>query len=389
MISLLFWIFLGIMLYTYLGYTFILAAVAFMARLFRPAKKNITVFEPTVTLFIPAFNEDAFIESKMQNIRSLDFPPGKLDIIWITDGSTDRTSLLLASHPGIRILHHPERKGKIHAMNRGVKETTSDILVFTDANTMMNPMAIREMVAFFADEKVGCVAGEKRISEAGSEKAVGAGEGLYWKYESFIKWLESETGSTVGAVGELFAIRRTLFEPVREDTLLDDFTISLQVAAAGYRIKYAPKAWGLETASISVAEEMKRKIRIAAGGMQTLVRLTGLLNPFRHGWLTFKYISHKVLRWTIVPFCFPLVFLLNAILVFQPGTPVFYFVLFALQCLYYLLVLTGALLHNVRLRFKTLFAPYYLLVMNYAVMVGMFRFITGNYSVNWQKAKRS
>jgi cellulose synthase/poly-beta-1,6-N-acetylglucosamine synthase-like glycosyltransferase len=193
----------------------------------------------------------------------------------------------------------------------------------------------------------------------------------------------------VGAVGELFAIRRELFEAVSEDTLLDDFTISLQIACKGYKVKYAPGAWGVETASISVTEEMKRKVRIATGGMQTLFRMTGLLNPFRHGLLSFKYISHKVLRWTLVPFSFPLVFLLNAAILFQPESPAFYSVFFILQCIYYLFVIAGALLHNVRLRIKTVFAPYYLLVMNYAVVVGIFHFMSGKYSVNWQKAKRS
>jgi cellulose synthase/poly-beta-1,6-N-acetylglucosamine synthase-like glycosyltransferase len=274
-------------------------------------------------------------------------------------------------------------------MNRGILHTTTPYVIFTDANTMMNSPALREMVQFFSDSRVGCVAGEKRISEAHVDKAVGAGEGLYWKYESLIKMLESETGSAVGAVGELFAIRRELYEPVSEDSLLDDFTISLKIACKGYQVKYAPEAWGVETASISVTEEMKRKVRIATGGMQTLFRMTSLLNPFRHGLLSFKYISHKVLRWTLVPFCFPLVFILNAAILFQPGRPDFYLVFFILQCIYYLLVIAGAVLHNVRLRLKAIFAPYYLLVMNYAVVVGILHFITGKYSVNWQKARRS
>ena len=338
---------------------------------------------------IPAYNEDEFIDRKMQNIRNLDYPTDKLKVIWITDGSNDASHEYLGRYDGISVFHEPERRGKIHAMNRGILLTNTPIVIFTDANTMMNARALREIVQFFKDADVGCVAGEKRISEAHTDKAVGAGEGLYWKYESLIKWLESETGSAVGAVGELFAIRRELFEPVSEDTLLDDFTISLQIACKGYKVKYAPGAWGVETASISVTEEMKRKVRIATGGMQTLFRMTGLLNPFRHGLLSFKYISHKVLRWTLVPFSFPLVFFLNAAILFHPESPAFYTVFFILQCIYYLFVIAGALLHNVRLRIKTVFAPYYLLVMNYAVVVGIFHFMSGKYSVNWQKAKRS
>jgi cellulose synthase/poly-beta-1,6-N-acetylglucosamine synthase-like glycosyltransferase len=390
MLYILFWVFLGIVVYTYLGYTLVLFILASIHRIFskKPSGKEMN-FEPEVTLFIPAYNEDEFIDRKMQNIRSLDYPADKLKVIWITDGSTDSSREYLARYDGISVFHEAERRGKIHAMNRGILHTTTPYVIFTDANTMMNSRALREMVQFFSDSRVGCVAGEKRISEAHMDKAVGAGEGLYWKYESLIKMLESETGSAVGAVGELFAIRRDLFEPVSEDTLLDDFTISLQIACKGYQVKYSPDAWGVETASISVTEEMKRKVRIATGGMQTLFRMTSLLNPFRHGLLSFKYISHKVLRWTLVPFCFPLVFILNAAILFQPGRPDFYPAFFALQCIYYLLVIAGAVLHNVRLRLKTIFAPYYLLVMNYAVVVGIWHFITGKYSVNWQKARRS
>jgi cellulose synthase/poly-beta-1,6-N-acetylglucosamine synthase-like glycosyltransferase len=389
MLYILFWIFLCIVVYTYLGYTLVLVLLAGIYRLFskKPTGRE-TNFEPEVTLFIPAYNEVEFIDRKMQNIRDLDYPLDKLKVIWITDGSTDASREYLARYEGISVIHEPERRGKIHAMNRGILHTVTPFVIFTDANTMMNPRALREMVRFFSDARVGCVAGEKRISEAHVDKAVGAGEGLYWKYESLIKMLESETGSAVGAVGELFAIRRELFEPVSEDTLLDDFTISLQIACKGYQVKYAPEAWGVETASISVTEEMKRKVRIATGGMQTLFRMTTLLNPFRHGLLSFKYISHKVLRWTLVPFSFPLVFFLNAAILFQPGRTDFYLVFFVLQCIYYLLVIAGAALHNVRLRLKTIFAPYYLLVMNYAVVVGICHFITGKYSVNWQKAKR-
>ena len=390
MLITLFWLFFSIIAFAYAGYTLVLLILAGIKKM-TSTRKNIpdVRYEPWVTLFIPAYNEEEYIEHKMQNTLALDYPKDKLRVIWITDGSTDNSLQYLEKYPDITLFHEKERRGKIHAMNRGIRLIDSPIIIFTDANTMLNEKAVREIVSFFADDRVGCVAGEKRIRDAYREKAVGAGEGLYWKYESLIKWLESETGSAVGAVGELFAIRRELYEDVKEDTLLDDFTISLKIADKGYQIKYAPLAWGIETASISVAEEMKRKVRIAAGGMQTLFRMTSLLNPLRHGLLTFKYLSHKVLRWTLVPFCFPLVLILNAAILFQPNAPGFYLFFFCLQILFYLLAIAGGLLHNVKLRVKAVFAPYYLLVMNYAVIVGLFRFLTGNYSVNWQKAKRS
>jgi len=390
MIKTVFWIAVGIILYAYLGYTFLLAVVAFFRRS-KPQKEHETSpFEPLVTLFIPAYNEAGSIEEKMKNSLSLNCPKKKLTIVWVTDGSDDESLTLLSHYGNIQVYHEPDRRGKIHAMNRGIKLISTPFVVFTDANTMLNRDAIREMMNFFKDEKVGCVAGEKRIENFNLEKAVEAGEGLYWQYESQIKRLESENGSTVGAVGELFAIRTELFEEVREDTILDDFVISLQIASGGYEIKYAPTAWGTETASVSVHEELKRKVRIACGGWQTLFRMPGLMNIFKHGFLSIKYFSHKGLRWTLVPWSFFLAFVLNIVIVI--GKPVFsdlYGYLLVLQLIFYSAVLCGALFHNVRTRLKFLFAPYYIFVMNYAIVAGMLRYLSGNYTVKWEKAKRS
>lgn len=384
-----FWFLLGIILYTYVGYTIILLVIAAINRFFHLHRKQTREnFLPEVTLLVPAYNEARFVIRKVNNTLELNYPKEKLKIIWIIDGSTDETYDLLCRYPEITVMHEKERRGKIDAMNRGMKEVNSPIVVFTDANTMLNKDALREITRLFADHKTGCVTGEKRISESEMQKAVDAGEGLYWRYESLIKRLESETGSVMGAVGEIFAIRTELYTEIKEDTLLDDFTISLMIARQGYQIKYAPHAIGTETASLSISEEIKRKIRIAIGGLQTLTRLTGLLNPFNNFFLTFKYISHKVLRWTIVPFSFPLVFLFNLVIVLTPGNTRLYTVIFALQCIFYLLAMAGRLLHDVKIRFKALFAPYYLFVMNYAIILGFFRFIKGNYSVKWQKVRR-
>ena len=381
---------MGTILYAYLGYTLIVAVAAVLRRR-NPLKQGESPsFIPHVTLLIPAYNEAASIEEKMRNSLLLNYPKEKLNMVWVTDGSDDESLALLRRYDTITVYHEPDRKGKIHAMNRGMKLIATPFVVFTDANTMLNKDAIREMMKYFADEKVGCVAGEKRIENANLEKAVEAGEGLYWQYESLIKRLESENGSAVGAVGELFAIRTELYEEVWEDTILDDFVISLQIASKGYTIKYAPFACGTETASVSVHEELKRKVRIACGGWQTLFRMPGLMNIFSHGFLSLKYFSHKVLRWTLVPWAFILAFILNIAIVW--GKPLFfdfYGYLLFLQLIFYAAIVCGALFHNIRTRLKFLFAPYYLFIMNYAIVAGMIRYFSGNYSVKWEKAKRS
>lgn len=388
-LKILFWLFLSIILYAYAGYSLILFILAGINRLQRKSHENTSHDQlPAVTLLIPAYNEERFVIEKVNNSLELDYPSEKLKIVWITDGTTDNTADLLSRYPEISLMHAHERRGKIHAMNRGMKTVTTPIVFFTDANTMLNREAIKEIIKQFADPGTGCVTGEKRISSEGRQKAVGAGEGLYWQYESWIKSLESETGSVMGAVGEIFALRSELYEEVREDTLLDDLTISLQIIKKGYAIKYAPLAQGTERASLSISEEIKRKTRIASGGLQTLTRMSGLLNPFKYGTLSFKFFSHKVLRWTLVPFSFPILFVLNSVIVFTPVNNRFYTIIYILQCLFYLFALGGALLHNVKVSIKSLFAPYYLFVMNYAVLKGFFRFMTGNYSVKWQKVKR-
>lgn len=233
---------------------------------------------------------------------------------------------------------------------------------------------------------------KKRIIEKDADAAAGAGEGLYWKMESWIKKMDADLNSAVGAVGELFAIRTELFEDVEEDALLDDFMISLRIAQKGYHIAYTPNAYAEETASLNVKEELKRKIRIAAGGIQTIFRLKGLLNPFRFGLLTWQYFSHKVLRWTLAPVSLFLILPLNLALVWQKNAWVdfdFYAVFLYVQILCYFLATVGWYFENRKLRFKLLFIPYYFVSINYAAVRGIIRFFKGKQSVNWEKSKRA
>lgn len=197
--------------------------------------------------------------------------------------------------------------------------------------------------------------------------------------------------SVVGAAGELFAIRTELFEEVERDTLLDDFMISLRIAMKGYTIQYDPEAYAIETSSADVKEELKRKIRIAAGGIQSIIRLLPLLNIFKYKTLSFQYISHRVLRWTIAPLALPLLLLINFVMAWQSGFSNFsnlYVWLFYGQLLFYMLGLIGWYLENRAIKVKLVFVPYYFLMMNMAVILGMKRYIKGSQSVNWERAKR-
>lgn len=393
--EILFWILLLIVFYTFAGYAVLLAILlplksAISKKRIAPDAESTDL--PRVCMFVAAYNESNYVDVKVANLLELDYPKDLIQFLWITDGSDDGTPELLKKYPQMEVHHLPDRRGKIHAMNRGIPFVDAPIVIFSDSNTTLCKQAIRVMVETFHDPQVGCIAGEKRIVTLKADGAAGSGENIYWKFESWVKRMDSELNSAVGAVGELFAIRTSLYSEVENDTILDDFIISLRIAKQGYRIAYTPNAYAIETASVNISEELKRKVRIAAGGLQTVGRLKELLNPFRYGWLSAQYISHKVLRWTLAPialFCLPFV---NFFVVLNSGSwsfDYFYPVFFYLQVILYLLALFGAFIERHKIRFKLLFVPFYFVAMNYASILGMIRFLKGRQSVNWEKSKRA
>lgn len=392
-LKIIFWILLFIIVYTYVGYGILLYLIIKIRRAFKIGKKPNPNpdYEPEVTLFIAAYNEKDFVDAKMKNTLELDYPKEKLNIIWVTDGSDDGTPDLVRKYPNATVHHLDARNGKIGAMNRGMAFVKTPIVIFSDANTGLGKESIRRIVNLFASPKVGCVSGEKRIINKETDVASGAGEGLYWKYESTLKKWDAELYSVVGAAGELFAIRTELYRHVEHDTLLDDFIISLRVAQDGYTIQYDPDAYAIETASANVKEELKRKIRISAGGIQAIVRLRSLLNIFKYGTLSFQYISHRVLRWTLTPLCLLILIPLLFILAFDEGffSLGLYSILFWMQLLFYVAALTGWFLENRETRIKILFVPYYFFIMNLSVVLGFFRYMKKSQSVNWERAKRA
>ncbi|MBU1823320.1 MAG: glycosyltransferase family 2 protein [Bacteroidetes bacterium] len=341
---------------------------------------------PTLSLIVAAYNEDQIIEDKIRNTLSLVYPQDKLKIIFVTNGSTDRTPDLVRAYDMIQLLHSSERKGKIAAVHQAMKSVDTDLVVFTDANTFLNTNALKLIARHYQDAKVGAVSGEKRVSIEEQSDAT-AGEGFYWKYESTLKKWDSELYSVVGAAGELFSVRRSLYEPVPADTILDDFMISMQIAQKGYRTVYEPDAYAVELSSENVGEELKRKVRIAAGGIQSIVRLTALLNPFAYPVLSFQYIGHRVLRWTITPFMLFVALVTNAVLVvWHAGW--LYDILLLGQLTFYGMALGGWLLERRKIKIKVLFIPYYFCIMNYAVLAGIIRYLSGKQSAAWEKSIR-
>lgn len=391
-LQVIFWILAFVVVYTYVGYGIVLYFIIKVKRAFISSKQPINKsYQPDVTLFISAYNEKDYVESKMKNSLALDYPADKLHIVWVTDGSDDGTPDLLKKYQQVTVHHLPGRNGKISAMNRGMRFIKTPIVIFSDANTMLGKESVKRIAALFSNPKVGCVSGEKRIMNNETDAASGAGEGLYWKYESALKKWDAELYSVVGAAGELFAIRTDLYRDVEKDTLLDDFVISLRVAQEGYTIQYDPEAYAIETASANVKEELKRKIRICAGGIQSVVRLRSLLNIFKYGTLSFQYISHRVLRWTLTPLCLLLLIPVGFVLAYKEGIFAggFYAKVFWLQMIFYAAALTGWFFENRETRIKALFVPYYFFIMNLSVFLGFFRYLKKTQSVNWERAKRA
>ena len=373
-----FWLCLAIVVYTYIGYGIVLYLLVFIKRLATKAKPLADISDdclPEVTLMVCAYNEEDIIAEKMANTHLLDYPADRLHLVWVTDGSTDNTNTLLSAYPEVEIVYSPERRGKAAALKHGIKEVKTEIVMMTDANTMLNPGAVREIVRLMQDPKVGCVSGEKKVMAKSDSDEAAQGEGLYWKYESTLKRLDGELYSAMGAAGELCVIRRQLMTDIPDDTLLDDFIISMEIVRTGYKIAYTSKAYAMEYGSADLHEESKRKRRIAAGGLQSCWRLRSLMNPLRYPVVAFQFVSHRVLRWTITPVCLFALIPLNTILVLS-GEGIIYTVIWVLQILFYASAAAGLRISK------------YFVFMNLNVFRGM-AYLLNNTSGMWEKAKRA
>lgn len=381
-----FWIGLALVLYTYVGYGLLI----YIFSTIKGRQKTPQIVPddelPEVTLLIAAYNEERFIEAKIKNSLSLDYPSKKLNVWIVADGSTDQTVAIAQTFQSVKTLHLPERKGKINAVNRVMKLIKTPIVVFSDANTTLNAEALKNIARHFQDKKVGGVAGEKRIAVNKEDNASGAGEGLYWKYESTLKTLDSNLTTAIGAAGELFALRTELYDETAPDSIIEDFITSMKIVAKGYRFVYEPDAYAMETASASIHDEWKRKVRISAGGLQAIGRLPELLNPFRYGLISWQYVSHRVLRWTLTPLALPLVILSNFVL-YNEST--LYQLCLYSQLLFYAIAGMGHFMRDKKITIKGFFVPYYFSMMNLSVFAGLGRLLRKQQSVIWEKSERA
>lgn len=387
----LFWVCAFIIFYTFIGYGLLLFLIIKVKSIFYKKKQGIINnsenYQPTCSIIIAAYNEELFIRDKILNTLSQNYPSHLSKILIVTDGSTDKTNQIIEEYPLVKLFHSPVRNGKIDAINRIIPFVDSEIIVLTDANTFLNEGAITKICQHYLDPNIGGVAGEKRIFVNKNADVTESGESFYWKYESKLKQWDSELNTTIGAAGELFSIRTKLYQSVPKNIILDDFMISMKIVQKGYKIIYEPEAYAIETASSNIKEELKRKIRIAAGGIQSIIKLKHLLNPFKYPLLSFQFFSHRVLRWSITPFFLITIFIVNISLYLQYDYLIYKIFLF-LQISFYSLAALGYIAEKGQINLKVTYIPYYFCIMNYAVILGIYKFIRGQQNSLWEKAKR-
>jgi biofilm PGA synthesis N-glycosyltransferase PgaC len=382
-----FWISCFLVFYNYAGY----AVLVYLLNKFRNKKKSTVPpsYYPTISFIVAAFNEEDCIEKKIINSLQQSYPADKIEFIFITDGSTDATTDIIKTYPSVTLLHSEERRGKSAAINRAVQYAKNEILIFSDANTSLNKEACLYISKHYFDDFVGGVAGEKKVIALTEREANAASsEGFYWKYESFLKKLDSDFHTVVGAAGELFSVRKNLYKPVAAEVILDDFVISMKIAQQGYRIVYEPEAFAIELPSFSIKDEKKRKVRIAAGGFQAIAMLPQALFFWKHLKLTFLYVSHRVLRWAVSPACLVLAFISNFVVILFSFDSI-YGIAFFLQVLFYASGLIYNSFPDLGKRFALLKLPYYFIFMNTSVLAGFWKFLRKKQSSSWEKAKRA
>jgi cellulose synthase/poly-beta-1,6-N-acetylglucosamine synthase-like glycosyltransferase len=385
----LFWASLSVLFFCYIGYGLILFLLNWLKKFFAWGKKEkqTTDWLP-VTIIIPAYNEGTVLDQKVKNTLAIDYPPDKLTIIVVTDGTTDGSEAIINRYPSVLLLHRAEREGKLSAIKRAMEQVKTPVVVFSDANAILNKECIQKIVCHYHEPATGGVAGEKKIMSDQRRSAVGEAEGIYWMYESFMKKQDADFNTVVGAAGELFSIRTKLFPRLDDNIILDDFVISMKVCLQGYRIGYEPEAFATEFPSASLSEEEKRKVRITAGAYQSIGYLKNAMNIFKYPLLSFQYISRRLLRWVFCPPMLVLLLLTNILIVTTAEPPVIYIVFLFEQLSFYIAAVAGWLIIRSGKRAGILTIPFYFVFMNYCLVKGWIKFLKGKQTVLWEKSIR-
>ena len=386
---------LGVVFYTYAGYPLLiwLASRLFGRRNRRPEVSDAEL--PTLSLIVAAYNEAAMVKFRIENALQMDYPFAKLEIIIASDGSTDGTDEIVKSfsHRHVRLMRFEPRRGKAAMLNDAIPSARGQIVMLSDANTFTEPQAARQLAVWFSDPRIGAVCGKLVLTDPENGRNV---DGLYWKYETFLKMCESRLGALLGSNGGIYAIRKSAFTRIPDDTYVDDFVIPLLAKQEhGIHIVYDHHAKAYEETPASMASEFHRRARIGAGGFQAIGILRGLLRP-SHGWVAFTFFNHKVLRW-ISPFLLLYALVGNALIVEMLTIPgigqqtllPWLAGLLAVQVCFYVSSLFTAMVPNKPAFLKILRLPAMFTLMNVALGVGFYRWMLGRQKATWKRTTRA
>jgi cellulose synthase/poly-beta-1,6-N-acetylglucosamine synthase-like glycosyltransferase len=390
-LEVIFWLCFAAMAYNYAGYPLLLFALSALAQaksdflylIRRRSRRRSLATEsmPQVAVLIAAYNEERVIRAKAQNCLEIDYPADRVEFLVGLDAPTDSTADHLAQVQSqrFRVVHFAERRGKLAVVCDLARKTSAEILVLTDANTMLDRSAVRNLVRHFVDPSVGAASGEEiRVAVPGAEAGA---EGLYWRYESAVKILESRLNCSLGGNGAALAVRRSLFNP-RRDLIVEDFQIPLEIRFQGHRVVYDPEAIAVEEIAPTLSAQFGRRVRIGAGNYQTLFAHLEYLNP-RHGFLAFSFFSHRVLRW-LTPLLLPLGFVCTLWLAMRPS----FALLVVIQALFYLMAAVGYWLKMRAKPLRVCSGPFHFCSMNLALFLGLLRFVKGQQRLAWKPTPR-
>jgi cellulose synthase/poly-beta-1,6-N-acetylglucosamine synthase-like glycosyltransferase len=379
-----FWVCLLLVVHTYVLYPVILFLISSVARIWRSfnsrGERSPLAGEPAevprVSFIVAAHNEEDRLRDKLTNLRALDYPKDRLDIVFVSDGSTDGTNAMLHAAEGgnVWVIDLPVRGGKAAALNRALPEARHSVVVLSDAATLFAPDAVRKLVRHFADPEVGVVCGALQFEATAESRQT---EGVYWRYESLLRLMESRVGVTLTASGAIYAMRKECFVPFSADTMVDDLVVPMNARRLGFRVLYDPEARATDFAAATVAGEFSRRVRVATGSFRALRQLRGVpMGPMT----AFAFLSHKLLRW-VLPFLLVGTFVSSGLLLDSPLYRVFFF----LQVLFYAWGALGYLLLGPMRRIPYALVAYYLLAMHLAFVVGFYRFLSGR--TEWRRVR--
>jgi cellulose synthase/poly-beta-1,6-N-acetylglucosamine synthase-like glycosyltransferase len=373
-----FWLAALLLFYVYAGYPLLLALICLFVR----RQRSEPGYSPSISVLIAAYNEEEAIERKIRQTLALEYPADKIEVLVLSDCSTDRTDEIVKTFPDsrVRLVRMAERKGKTHAQNQGVKQAKGEVVIFSDATAIYHSNALLYLACNYQDATVGAVSGRYQYFDPGDQSPTGLGSVAFWNYENLIKKLQSRIKTIAGCCGCIYSVRKAAYTELPAD-IISDLVQPLQAIKKGYRVLFEDRALAYEETTQSTSEEFSMRVRVVTRAMRGLLSVSDLLKPWKFFWPAFQLWSHKIMRW-IVPLFLIVLFAAN-IFLFDLLT---FRLLFAVQLCFYGVAILNMLLPLHR-QWKPLGIPLFFCTLNAAALVSMMEICRGRKYVTWQTVR--